>query len=113
SLRRQHRYVTLDAHCFTPTILLFSEAVFRELSPDLQAIVEEAAREAVTWQRQATVKAEPEMLALLRREGVTLIELSPEEREAFVRAARTVREQLNPIVGDQAMAELRQALSRS
>jgi TRAP-type C4-dicarboxylate transport system substrate-binding protein len=111
-IRRHHPYVTLDAHCFTPTVLLFSEAVFRELSPDLQAIVAEAAREAISWQRQSTVTVEPEMLEKIRREGVTLIELSPADREAFARAARVVWEQLEPVVGPDVMAELRHALGR-
>ena len=112
AIRRHHPYVTLDAHCFTPTVLLFSEAVFRELSPDLQAIVEEAAGEAIAWQRQSNATADPEMIEKIRREGVTLIELSPAEREAFARAARSVWEQMDPVVGPDVMAELRHALGR-
>jgi TRAP-type C4-dicarboxylate transport system substrate-binding protein len=111
-IRQHHPYVTLDTHCFTPTVLLFSEAVFRELSPDLQAIVEEAAREAIAWQRQANLTADPEVLAKVRREGMTLIEPSPEEREAFARATRIVWEQFEPVVGADVMAEFRQALGR-
>src|SRR5262249_51938272 len=112
SLRRHHPYVTLDAHCFTPTVLLFSEAVFRLLSPDLRVIVEEAAREAIGWQRQSNMTADPEMIEKVRRDGVTLIELSPAEREAFARATRGVWEQMEPVIGPDVMGELRQALGR-
>src|SRR5262245_58291518 len=77
AIRRHHPYVTLDAHCFTPTALLFSEAVYRDLSPLLRSLVEEAAREAVAWQRQASGELEAELLEKIRREGVTLIELAP------------------------------------
>jgi TRAP-type C4-dicarboxylate transport system substrate-binding protein/uncharacterized protein YoxC len=112
AIRRHHPFVTVDAHCFTPTVLLFSEAVFRDLSPDLRAIVEEAAREAIAWQRQTNMKVEPEILGKVRREGVTLIELSPAEREAFVRATRIVWEQMEPVVGPDVMAELLHDLGR-
>jgi tripartite ATP-independent transporter DctP family solute receptor len=112
AIRRHHPYITLDAHCFSPTVLLFSEAVFRELSPDLQAIVEQAAREAIAWQRQANVTVEPELVEKIRREGATLIELAPADREAFVRATRIVWEQFEPVVGSDVMAELLHALGR-
>jgi TRAP-type C4-dicarboxylate transport system substrate-binding protein/uncharacterized protein YoxC len=109
SMRRHFPYVTLDAHCFTPTVLLFSEAVFRDLSPDLQAVVEEAAREAIAWQRQAAQTVERELLEKLSREGVTFIELSPAELQAFARATRIVGEQVEPVIGSDVMAEFRRA----
>jgi TRAP-type C4-dicarboxylate transport system substrate-binding protein len=112
SMRRHFPFVTLDAHCFTPTVLLFSEAVFRELSPDLQAVVEEAAREAIAWQRQAVLAVERDLLEKLHREGVTFVELSPAEHQAFARATRSVWEQVEPVVGADVMAGLRRAWGR-
>jgi TRAP-type C4-dicarboxylate transport system substrate-binding protein len=112
SMRRHFPFVTLDAHCFTPTVLLFSEAVFRELSPDLQAVVEEAAREAIAWQRQAVLVVERELLDKLGREGTTFVELAPVEHQAFARATRIVWEQVAPVVGPDVMAEFRRAWDR-
>jgi TRAP-type C4-dicarboxylate transport system substrate-binding protein len=109
-LRRHLPCVTLDAHCFTPTLLLFSETVFGELSPAQQAIVERAAHEAIAWQREATLRAEPEMLELLRREGATLVELSEAEQEAFVRATRIVWDQLGHVLGRDTMEQFERAV---
>ena len=102
--------VTLDAHCFTPTLLLFSEVVFRQLSPAHQGLVERAAQQAIAWQREATVRAEPEMLALLRREGATLVELSAAERDAFERATRIVWSQLGHVLGRDIMEAFERAI---
>src|SRR5262249_14579925 len=77
-----------------------------------RAIVEEAARDAVAWQRQVNVAAEAELLARIRRDGVTVIELRPAERDAFARATRIVWEQLEPVVGADIMEEFRVALGR-
>jgi TRAP-type C4-dicarboxylate transport system substrate-binding protein len=109
-VRRHLPCVTLDAHCFTPTLLLFSETVFRQLSPAHQAIVERAAQQAIAWQREATLRAEPEMLALLRREGATLVELSASERDAFERATRIVWSQLGHVLGRDIMEAFEHAL---
>ncbi|HSF01376.1 MAG TPA: TRAP transporter substrate-binding protein, partial [Solirubrobacterales bacterium] len=109
-LRRHLPCITLDAHCFTPTLLLFSETVFRQLSSDHQAIVERAAQQAIAWQREATVRAEPEMLALLRREGATVMELSESERAAFEQATRIVWSQLGHVLGRDIMEPFERAV---
>jgi TRAP-type C4-dicarboxylate transport system substrate-binding protein len=109
-VRRHLPCITLDAHCFTPTLLLFSEAVFQALSPAHRAIVEKAAREAIAWQREATLRAEPEILPQLRREGATLVELSELERDAFVRATRIVWDQLGHVLGRDVMEAFERAL---
>ena len=109
-VRRHLPCITLDAHCFTPTLLLFSETIFRQLSPAHRAIVERAAQQAIAWQREATVRAEPELLAGLRGERTTLVELADPEREAFVQATRIVWDQVGHVLGRDIMEAFERAL---
>jgi TRAP-type C4-dicarboxylate transport system substrate-binding protein len=109
-LRRHLPCITLDGHFFTPTLLLFSETVFRELSAAEQALVRKAAQQAIAWQREATLRAEPEVLAPLRREGAQVIELSGAERILFERATRFVWDQVGHAIGRDVMEEFDRAI---
>ncbi|MBI4246751.1 MAG: TRAP transporter substrate-binding protein DctP [Candidatus Rokubacteria bacterium] len=100
---RHHRHLTLSGHAYGPTILAMAGKVFEALPPELRAVVEQAAREAVAWQRERAERVEAESLARVQASGAQVVQLSAEERAAFVAATRPVWDQFRDVVGDEPM----------
>ena len=76
-------YLTLSAHLFGARGMYLNGAWFERLPPDLQAVVTTAADQATREQRALCAARDAEVRALLDREGLEVVELSPEERRAF------------------------------
>lgn len=66
--------VTLTGHYFWPGIMLINQGVFEGLSEEQQAVLLEAAREAVEPQVMAVAAYDEELLATLDERGVTIAE---------------------------------------
>jgi tripartite ATP-independent transporter DctP family solute receptor len=67
------RYYVLDEHTRVPDFLLMSLEVWRSLSPDVQELVQQAARDSVRHQRQAWHEAVSQIMITLREAGVEVI----------------------------------------
>ena len=83
------RYYILDEHTRVPDVLLMSADTWKRLPPELQKIVEEAARDSVAYQRKLWDEAVEHSMSELRKAGVQV--LKP-DREPFVRATRPMLE---------------------
>lgn len=66
------KHYALDEHTRVPDMLVFSQPVWRRLSPEVQAWITEAARESVPFQRQIWAEYVAECLTKLEAEGVTI-----------------------------------------
>ncbi|NLG86826.1 MAG: DctP family TRAP transporter solute-binding subunit [Firmicutes bacterium] len=93
------KYLTLDGHTYAPGSVLINPKFFDSLSPELQQVVEEAAKEAIAAQREIIAKQEEEDLQYLKDNGMEVIEA---DREAFAEATKDVPE----TVSDQVPLEL-------
>jgi tripartite ATP-independent transporter DctP family solute receptor len=112
-IHRYHRHLTLDAHTHGAMTLLGSQAVLDALPADLRTVVEAAAREVISWNRELSERTDAAMVETFVREGVQVVRLSAEEREAFRRATRPVWEQFRSVVGDATLREFERELTRS
>ena len=83
------KYLTLDGHTYAPGSVLINPKFFDDLSPELQQVVEEAAKEAIASQREIIAKQEAEDLQYLKDNGMEVIEA---DRDAFVEATKDVPE---------------------
>lgn len=66
------KHLSLDEHTRVPDMLLFSEKVWNELSPEVRAWVQEAADESVDFQRRLWAKQSEEVLSAVEEKGVTV-----------------------------------------
>jgi C4-dicarboxylate-binding protein DctP len=112
-IHRFHRHLTLDAHTHGAMVLLGSQAILDALPADLRAIVEAAAREVIPWNRDLSEQTDATTVATFVREGVQVVQLSAEEREAFRCATRPVWEQFRSVIGDGTLREFERELTRS
>jgi TRAP-type C4-dicarboxylate transport system substrate-binding protein len=85
-----HRYITLTGHLFGSSALICNEALYDSWPADVQRAVDAAAREATALQYKLAAEEDDAILAKLDAKENELIELSPAEHEAFVKAVEPV-----------------------
>jgi tripartite ATP-independent transporter DctP family solute receptor len=81
------KYYTLDEHARVPDVLVISTAVWDGLSPQQQAVLQQAVDESVEFQRALWTRTERDHLEIMRSAGVEI--LRPDKRP-FVDAVQTV-----------------------
>ncbi|KPJ65404.1 MAG: C4-dicarboxylate ABC transporter substrate-binding protein [Coxiella sp. DG_40] len=81
------KYYILDEHTRPPDVLLISTAVWNDLPSQFQTILQQAANESVSFQRQLWVKKESENLREVEKAGVTIIR---PDKEPFRKAVKSM-----------------------
>lgn len=76
-------HLALTGHVYAFGPLGINEAFFDGLEPADQEVILEAAEAAISFNRETSRAAEADALAAARNEGVEVIELTDEERNAF------------------------------
>jgi TRAP-type C4-dicarboxylate transport system substrate-binding protein len=89
-VHRHHPYITLTGHFFGASFLLANDRQYRSWPADVQAAVDEAAREATALQRQLAASEDEDVLTRLDPRENDVIELTAEEHAAFVAAVDPV-----------------------
>jgi len=81
-------YYTLTRHIYQPAAIAFSKRWFDTLPEDLQALILDQRK--LTEEGRIAVREESNAILDLLREDLQVIELTPEERQAFVEVAQTM-----------------------
>lgn len=68
------KHLTMTRHAFTAMPVVLNKAKFDALTPDLQKVLLDAAQEAKQFQRQLNQKNEAQIIAELRKQGMTVVE---------------------------------------
>lgn len=87
------KYLAMTGHFYSPAMLLISEITWRKLSPDQQKIITDAAIQARDYERGLSLKADQELEAALKKEGMII---THPNKAPFVEAVASVYE--NPSV---------------
>jgi len=113
-----HPYVTMWHYTIDPLIFAASSRVWATFPDDVKQIILEAAKDAEIYQKAVaragldggrSVQILREMgepvaiedpIAFLEERGVTVIQLTPEERAAFRAATQSVRDRWTQIIGE-------------
>lgn len=83
-------YYVLDGHTYSPSMILMSEIVWNQLSEEEQNILMEAGEDTQQYNREMIEEADEEAYDALRKEGVTITELT--DKEAWSEAMAPVYE---------------------
>ncbi len=83
-----HRYHTMTNHFYLSRPIFLHRQSFDAWPADLQAAMREGVREAVAFQRDLHVQEEDDAAGAIRKEGGEIIELTPEQHQAFVAAVK-------------------------
>lgn len=101
-----HRYHTLTGHCYLSRGIYLNRTAFEGWPEWLQAGMIKAAREAIAVQRQLAVEEEEIARRAIESAGGEIVELTPGEREAFVRAVKPLHDETRARLGEEMFALL-------
>ncbi|WP_083660561.1 DctP family TRAP transporter solute-binding subunit [Acuticoccus yangtzensis] len=101
------KYVSLTDHAFTPLVVLISPMAWGSLSDEDQAIISEAAHNAMTRNREEVEKAIATGLDTLRGQGMTVIETV--DKQSFQDALGPVFEDFAAEFGAETLDKIRNA----
>lgn len=87
------KYAMDSNHNYSMHILLMNKKKFDSLTPEHQAIIREAAREALVWQRGITDELEKKAWDAFKEKGIEVTILSDEERAKLVELTAPVRDE--------------------
>ena len=98
------KFVTTWGYVADPLIFVVNKDIWASWTPADQAIVKQAAIDAgkqnIALARKGLVEADKPLLKDIAAMGVTVTQLSPAEREVFVKATRPVYAKWKPVVGN-------------
>ncbi|HHY92526.1 MAG TPA: TRAP transporter substrate-binding protein, partial [Firmicutes bacterium] len=93
------KYCSLTNHFYSPFVTMMSKKFYDGLSPEDQALMKKAAVEAGAYERQVNRQMMKEMADNLRKAGMTVTELTPEQVELFKKATEGVAAQFEDQIG--------------
>jgi tripartite ATP-independent transporter DctP family solute receptor len=94
------KYMTLSNHAFLGYVFVTSKAFHDSLPAKYQKLLRDSARKTGPYERNLVREREKGFLETIRKAGVTVIELKPEERQAFQKAVEPVYDWFNKNVAD-------------
>lgn len=101
-------YISVSNHGYVGYVLVINEEFMSGLPEDLQEVVNNAATEASTYNREIAEELNEESRQIIEEEGSTeIIELSEEERQTFKAAVvPSVWEEYSDVIGEEIINEL-------
>ena len=103
-VHQYHKYVTMSGHFYGARGVYVHKTSFDAWPETVQTAVREAAREAIEVQRKLATEKEKELRARLEKEGLSFVDLSAQERSAFVAAVQPVLKDARKELGDDILA---------
>ncbi|HAS91026.1 MAG TPA: C4-dicarboxylate ABC transporter substrate-binding protein [Clostridiales bacterium] len=100
------KYLSLTGHVYTNCPYLISKTFLESLPEDLQQVIREAAKNTLTVQRKLLGEKEAETLEILKSEGMEINELTSEEKQAFVDAAKSVYDDFRAKYGSELLDKI-------
>jgi tripartite ATP-independent transporter DctP family solute receptor len=89
-VHKYHRFHTATNHFYLSRPIFLHRPSFDAWPHALQQELREAVREAVAFQRDLHVKEEEDAMAVIRKEGGEIVDLTPEQHNAFVAAVTPI-----------------------
>lgn len=103
------KYLTLWHYMADPLIFAVSPNVWKGFSAEDQALLKQAAYDAGQWEIESSRAAEAQRLASIRARGVEVIELSADERQAFIDATAPLYQKWEKRIGAELLKAARSA----
>ncbi len=85
-----HKFHTASNHFYLSRPIFFNQTAFDAWPKALQDEMRAAVREAIEFQRALHVKEEEDAMVEIRKEGGTIVELTPDEHQKFVDAVKPI-----------------------
>lgn len=104
------KYLTLTGHVYSPNVFLISKSFWDSLSENEKGIITKVAEETKVEQRKLNQQEDKDSLEYLKQNGMTVTELSPEEKQKFIEKARPLYQDYSSTIGDDLLKKLLEAV---
>ena len=109
------KFMTAWGYVADPLIFVVNKEIWASWTPADQAIVKQAALDAgkqeIAIARKGLIEADKPVFKDIAAMGVTVTQLTPAEREVFVKATRPVYEKWKPVVGTDLVNKAERAIA--
>lgn len=106
------KYCTLTGHIYATWLLLINQGLWDGLSAEDKKLFEDAAKEGVTANRNASRQMVKDQVGELRKAGMIVTELTPEQKKAFQDAVAPVYTEFEPKIGKALIDEVKAAAAK-
>ncbi|WP_139492100.1 TRAP transporter substrate-binding protein [Brevibacillus dissolubilis] len=106
-LYQVQRYMTLSDHGYLGYAVIVNPAFWAELPPDLRDSVSEAMTETTEWINREAVLMNQQQLIELRKSGIRIYELTPQEKQRWMKSFEPVYEQYGGQIGAELIGNIR------
>ncbi|OAP36613.1 ABC transporter substrate-binding protein [Sinorhizobium glycinis] len=100
------KYMTLTRHQYNPQIVLVSKKFWDGLNDEEKGVLQSAATEARDFQRKVSREKDAEALEEIKKTGMEVSELSPEETQKLRDAVKPVIEKFSAEIGTETVQAL-------
>ena len=100
------KYLTLTRHQYNPQIVMISKKFWDRLNDEEKAVIEQAAVEARDYQRKVSREQDATALDEIRKTGMQVTELTPEETARLRDAVKPVIDKFTAEIGAETVNEL-------
>jgi len=101
------KYITLTGHVYGPHILLINKKLFDSFPAGDQKIIRAAALESAKWQRATNRKMNADQVIELKKAGMVVTTLTPQQKKAFQDACASVYATWEPKIGKALVDEVK------
>jgi C4-dicarboxylate-binding protein DctP len=107
------KYMTLDYHVYDPLSFIMNEDKFKSLPEDIQKILEEKAVKWAQIERKMSEEQDKRDIEFMKEKGLQVIELTPEDYEAFRKVTAPVYDSIARRVGKDLMDKVIKAVEEA
>jgi tripartite ATP-independent transporter DctP family solute receptor len=100
------KYMTLTRHQYNPQIVLVSKKFWDGLNDEEKAVLQSAATEARDFQRKVSREQDAKAIEEIKKTGMEISELSPEETQKLRDAVKPVIEKFSAEIGTETVQAL-------
>jgi len=100
----------LTHHVYSAWVFMMSKKFWDESTPEEQQILKDAAIESGNYERELNRKANSEFISNLKAEGMTVTEISPEERQKMIDLVRPSLKQFEAEIGEDLVQRMYKAV---
>lgn len=104
-------HLTLWHYMADPLVFAVNNRVWATFSADDQALLKKAAIDAGQWEIEKSRSELDATLAAIKERGVTVTELTPTQRDAFINATQSVYQEWSPRIGEDLVKKAQQAVA--
>ncbi|MFA6192059.1 MAG: DctP family TRAP transporter solute-binding subunit [Sulfurimonas sp.] len=102
--------ITLSEHGYLAYVLTLSKKSISKLPLEIQTILVQTAKEITPWEREESLIEEKNQFEVIKKSGINIHTILPEERERFVKATSYIMKEYENIIGSHIISQTEEYL---